>query len=42
MKNITVRPLNAFRGFKPPPGSEPELSVLLDVSAFALPEAEKK
>lgn len=42
VENITVRPLNAFRGFKPPPGSEPELSVLLDVSAFALPEGEKK
>jgi hypothetical protein len=42
IENITIRPLNAFRGFKPPPGSEPELSVLLDVSAFALPETEKK
>jgi general secretion pathway protein M len=40
--NITVRPLNAFRGFKPAPGNEPELSVLLDVSAFALAEGEKK
>jgi len=42
VENITVRPLNAFRGFKPPPGNEPELSVLLDVGAFALPEGEKK
>ena len=42
VENITVRPLNAFRGFKPPPGNEPELSVLLDVSAFALSEPEKK
>ncbi|HEX8009609.1 MAG TPA: type II secretion system protein GspM [Casimicrobiaceae bacterium] len=40
--NITVRPLNAFRGFKPPPGAEPELSVMLDVSAFTLGEGEKK
>jgi general secretion pathway protein M len=40
--NITVRPLNAFRGFKPVPGNEPELSVLLDVSAFVLAEGEKK
>ena len=40
--NITVRPLNAFRGFKPPPGNEPELSVLLDVTAFALAEGDKK
>jgi general secretion pathway protein M len=40
--NITVRPLNAFRGFKPPPGAEPELSVMLDVSAFTFQEAAKK
>jgi general secretion pathway protein M len=39
--NITVRPLNAFRGFKPPPGAEPELSVMLDVSGFTLLENEK-
>lgn len=42
IENLTVRPLNAFRGFKPVPGNEPELSVLLDVSAFALPEPQKK
>ena len=42
VENITVRPLNAFRGFKPPPGNEPELSVLLDVSGFAIAEPEKK
>jgi hypothetical protein len=42
IENITIRPLNAFRGFKPPPGNDPELSVLLDVSAFALPETAKK
>ena len=40
--NITVRPLNAFRGFKPPAGAEPELSVMLDVSAFTFQEGEKK
>jgi general secretion pathway protein M len=40
--NITVRPLNAFRGFKPPPGAEPELSVMLDVSGFTVLENEKK
>jgi hypothetical protein len=39
IENVTVRPLNAFRGFKPAPGSEPELSVLLDVSGFAFAEA---
>ena len=33
--NITVRPLNAFRGFKPGPGMEPEVNVQLDVSAFS-------
>ena len=42
IENITVRPLNAFRGFKPAPGNEPELSVLLDVTGFALAEGEKK
>ena len=40
--NLTVRPLNAFRGFKPAPGAEPELNVLLDVSGFAFAEGEKK
>jgi hypothetical protein len=42
VENITIRPLNAFRGFRPAPGVEPELSVMLDVSGFALPEADKK
>ena len=28
-----VRPLNAFRGFKPAPGQEPEINVQLDVAA---------
>ena len=32
---LTVRPLNAFRGFKPAPGAEPEVNVQLDVSGFA-------
>ena len=41
IENVTVRPLNAFRGFKPAPGSEPELSVLLDVSGFAFGEVSK-
>jgi general secretion pathway protein M len=40
--SITVRPLNAFRGFKPPPGAEPELSVMLDTSGYTLVEGEKK
>jgi general secretion pathway protein M len=42
VENITVRPLNAFRGFKPAPGNEPELSVQLDVAGYALAEGEKK
>jgi hypothetical protein len=37
--NLTVRPLNAFRAFKPSPGQEPELNVQVDVSGWALPEA---
>jgi len=41
IENITVRPLNAFRGFKPAPGNEPELSVLLDVYGFAFAEGSK-
>jgi general secretion pathway protein M len=39
IENIAVRPLNAFRGFKPGPGQEPELNLQLDVSAWAYPEA---
>jgi len=39
--NIAVRPLNAFRGFKPGPGQEPELNLQLDVSAWAYPEPAK-
>ena len=38
---LTIRPLNAFRGFKPAPGVEPEVSVLLDVIAFSNTEADK-
>jgi len=36
--NITIRPTNAFRGFKPATGQEPEVNVQLDVSAWAMPE----
>lgn len=42
VENITLRPLNAFRGFKPGPGQEPEINVQLDVAAFAFAEPEKK
>ena len=39
--NLTIRPLNAFRGFRPGPGQEPENNVQLDVSALAYPEASR-
>jgi general secretion pathway protein M len=39
--NLTVRPLNAFRGFRPAVGQEPELNVQMDVSAWAFPEPPK-
>jgi hypothetical protein len=42
IENLTVRPLNAFRGFRPAPGAEPEVSVLLDVTGFAYAEGDKK
>jgi len=41
VNNLTARPLNAFRGFKPAPGQEPELNVQLDVAAWAYPEPPK-
>jgi len=40
--NITARPLNAFRGFKPAAGQEPELNVQLDVGAWAYAEPAKR
>jgi general secretion pathway protein M len=42
VENITMRPLNAFRGFKPAPGQEPEINVQMEVGAFAFGEPEKK
>jgi hypothetical protein len=42
VENLTVRPLNAFRGFRPAPGAEPEVSVLLDVTGFAYSEGDKR
>ena len=41
IENIAVRPLNAFRGFKPGAGQEPELNLQLDVAAWAYPEPAK-
>jgi hypothetical protein len=40
--SLTLRPLNAFRGFKPAPGQEPDVNVTLDVAAFMLADAAKK
>ncbi len=34
VENLTLRPLNAFRGFRPAAGQEPEINVQLDVAAF--------
>jgi hypothetical protein len=42
VETMRISPLNAFRGFKPAPGNEPEVNVLLDVVGFAYAEAEKK
>ena len=39
---MTLRPLNAFRGFKPAPGQEPEVNVQLDVAGFAFAEPDKE
>ena len=40
--NMTLRPLNAFRGFRPAPGQEPDVTVQLDVIGYTLAEPEKK
>jgi general secretion pathway protein M len=42
VESMTLRPLNAFRGFKPAPGQEPEINVQLDVAGFAFAEPERK
>ena len=42
VENMTLRPLNAFRGFKPLPGQEPEVNVQLDAAAYALAEPARK
>lgn len=41
VENVTIRPLNAFRGFRPAAGQEPELNVQLDVGGWAYAEATK-
>ena len=42
VESMTLRPLNAFRGFKPAPGQEPEINVQLDVAGLAFAEPERK
>ena len=42
VENLTVRPLQAFRGFRPGAGQEPELNVQFDVVGWSLPDAAKK
>lgn len=39
--NLTLRPLNAFRGFRPAAGQEPEINVQMDVVGYAYPEPPK-
>lgn len=39
---VSIRPRNAFRGFKPAPGQEPEVNVQLDVTAYAYAEPGRK
>lgn len=39
---MSLRPLNAFRGFKPAPGQEPEVNAQLDVVGYAFAEPGKK
>jgi hypothetical protein len=41
VENMRISPLNAFRGFKKPPGNEPEVNILFDVVGCAETEAEK-
>lgn len=41
VENITIRPANAFRGFKPAAGQEPEVNVQLETTGWAMPEAQQ-
>jgi len=41
IQNPTGRPVNAFRGFKPPPGEEPEVGVQVQAFAWAHPETNR-
>jgi general secretion pathway protein M len=39
VENMTLRPLNAFRGFKPLPGQEPEVNVQLDAAGYTFADS---
>ena len=42
VESMTLRPLNAFRGFKPAPGQEPEVNVQLDAAGYAFADPSRK
>jgi hypothetical protein len=42
VESMTLRPLNAFRGFKPGPGQEPEVNVQLEIGGYAFAEPPRK
>jgi len=41
IENLSLRPLNPFRGFRPAAGQEPEVNVQLDIVGFDFVEAPK-
>ncbi len=41
IENLSLRPLNPFRGFRPAPGQEPEVNVQLDIVGFDFAEPAK-
>ncbi len=41
IENLSLRPLNPFRGFRPAPGQEPEVNVQLDIVGFDFVEPTK-
>jgi hypothetical protein len=42
VENMTLRPLNAFRGYKPLPGQEPEVNVQIDAAGYAFADPSRK
>ena len=42
VENMSIRPVNAFRGFKPAPGQEPDVNVQLEVVGYAFAEPGRK